>query len=110
MVVTESTQHENPMKTLLLGALFTVVASLGIASLSGSADAGDAPPCKSKEFKTESVKAACAKGGQKEAKAQMQKFMKEAKMKSCNGCHTKLAPDYPLKADGLKKYHELGGK
>ena len=45
------------------------------------------------------VKEACAKGGQKAAKDAMKAFMKEKKIKSCNQCHSKLAPTYDLKPD-----------
>jgi NAD-dependent SIR2 family protein deacetylase len=56
------------------------------------------------------VKKACEKGGQKEAKEAMKAFMKEKKIKSCNECHSKLAPKYELKTDALEKFQKLGGK
>ena len=67
-------------------------------------------PCVTKDFKTELVKNACAKGGQKEAKEVMKTWNKEKKIKSCNQCHEKLAPKYELKKDGLEQYKKLGGK
>jgi hypothetical protein len=36
--------------------------------------------------------------------------MKEKKIKSCNACHTKLAPNYEMKKDGLKQFTDAGGK
>ena len=93
----------------ILASIATIVASLGIASLSSS-DAQAVTPCVTTDFKTQMVKNACAKGGQPEAKNAMKKFMKEAKLKSCNACHSKLAPKYPLKKDGLDQFKKLGGK
>jgi len=93
----------------LFAALTAVLAGLGLATLSsGSADAADA--CIRKDFKTEMVRDACTKGGQAEAKKQMQAFNKDKKIKSCNQCHTKLAPNYELKPDGVDQYVKLGGK
>jgi hypothetical protein len=40
----------------------------------------------------------------------MQAWHKEKKVKSCNQCHTKLAPSYELKKDGLEQFAKLGGK
>ena len=40
----------------------------------------------------------------------MKAWMKEKKLKSCNQCHTKLAPKYELKADGVEQFKKLGGK
>lgn len=92
------------------------VASLAMLSLAAPqpADAGD-DACARKAFKTELVKNACAKGGQKEAKKVMKKFMAAAKkknpaIKNCKSCHTNLKPKYELKADGLKMYKGAGGK
>ena len=93
----------------LLAALTAVIATLGIATFSsGSADAADA--CVRKDFKTELVSQACAKGGQAEAKKVMQAFNKDNKIKSCNQCHTKLAPNYELKDDAVAQFTKLGGK
>lgn len=91
-----------------------ITASLTLASVVPSAVAEEDPPaagpCVRTDFKTEMVKAACAKGGQKEAKEVMKKFNKEKKIKSCNQCHTKLAPKYELKADAFEQFTKLGGK
>lgn len=97
------------LKLGLFTAFASVALALGLATLAPTgADAAD--PCNKKEFKTEMVKNACAKGGQAEAKAVMKAFMKEKKLKSCNQCHSKLAPTYDLKADGLAQFNKLGGK
>ncbi len=93
----------------LIASITAIVGALTFASMSsGSAEAGDA--CKRTEFKTELVKSACEKGGQQAAKDAMKAFNKEKKISSCNKCHTKLAPTYELKPDGLKQFNELGGK
>jgi hypothetical protein len=93
----------------ILASLATIVVSLGFASLSSN-EAQAVTPCVAKEFKTELAKNACEKGGQPAAKDAMKKFMKDAKIKSCNLCHTKLAPKYELKADGLELFKKHGGK
>ena len=92
----------------IFASLFAIVGAITFASMSSSQADGDG--CQRKEFKTEMVKSACDSGGQKAAKAAMQKFMKEAKIKSCQACHTKLAPTYELKADGLDQFKKAGGK
>lgn len=96
----------------IFASITTIVAALGVASLTASAGDGDAKaaPCQHKEFKTELVKAACDKGGQPAAKDAMKAFNKEHKIASCNKCHSKLAPSYDLKADGLDQFKKLGGK
>jgi hypothetical protein len=66
--------------------------------------------CYIKDFKTQQYKNACAKGGRYAALEAGKEFMKEKKVKSCNMCHSKLAPSYELKADGLEQFHKLGGK
>lgn len=91
----------------LFATLTTVVGALTFATLSASAE-GTA--CVHTEFKTELVKQACEKGGQKEAKDAMKAFMKEKKIKSCNQCHAKLAPKYELKTDALDQFKKVGGK
>jgi hypothetical protein len=96
-------------KLVILATLATIVTSLGLASLTAT-DAQANPPCVTTKFQTESVKAVCAKGGQPAAKDMMKKFMKDAKLKSCNACHAKLAPKYELKKDGFEQYRKLGGK
>lgn len=95
-----------------LGFFVTITSILGaltFATLSSPADA-DGTACFHTEFKTELVKQACTKGGQKEAKDAMKAFMKEKKIKSCNQCHAKLAPKYELKTDGLDQFTKAGGK
>jgi NAD-dependent SIR2 family protein deacetylase len=96
-------------KIAIFASIATIVASLGIATLSSS-DAHAVTPCVTKEFKTELARDACAKGGQPAAKDAMKKFMKEAKIKSCNQCHAKLAPKYELKADAVDQFKKAGGK
>lgn len=94
-----------------LGLLATVAAIIGALTFANvTAPQAADTPCVTKDFKTELVKAACTKGGQKEAKAVMKAWNKEKKIKSCNDCHSKLAPSYELKADGLERYKKLGGK
>ena len=98
----------------IFASVAAIVASLGIATLTSStASAGDdgkAAPCVHKDFKTELVKQACDKGGQPAAKDAMKAFNKKNNINSCNKCHTKLAPSYDLKADGLDQFKKLGGK
>lgn len=93
----------------LFASLLTLTGVLAFATFSSSAEA-DGTECHHKEFKTELVKQACAKGGQPEAKNAMKAFMKEKKIKSCNACHSKLAPTYDLKTDGLDQFQKAGGK
>lgn len=95
-----------------LGILSLIAAAaLAVATFTTRADADDAA-CKRKDFKTELVKQACTgpKGSQEAAKDAMKKFMKDKGIKSCNECHSKLAPDYPLKDTGLKEFTDKGGK
>jgi hypothetical protein len=91
-----------------IAALVTLVGALTFAGMS-SPEAGD-EPCVIKDPKTEMLKAACAKGGQKAAKEAMKAWNKEKKIKSCNQCHTKLAPKYELKKDAYEQFQKLGGK
>ena len=91
----------------LFASISAVVAALTFASMS-TTDAADA--CVHKEFKTQLVKDACTKGGQAAAKDAMKAFNKERKIKSCNQCHTKLAPSYDLKKDAYEQFEKLGGK
>lgn len=94
-----------------------VVLASGIAMSSAAVRAGG-PACVQKEFKTEMVKAACAKGGQDEAKKVMTEFVKKAAPKpskgappfTCNACHTSLAPNFDKKPDAVEFYKALGGK
>jgi ABC-type sugar transport system substrate-binding protein len=89
--------------------LTAVIGALAFATLTPPAAAADAA-CVHKELKTDLVKQACAKGGQPAAKDAMKAFMKEKKIKSCNQCHSKLAPSYDLKPDGFDQFHKAGGK
>ena len=93
-----------------LGLFATAAAMVGALMFANVSAPAAETPCVTKDFKTELVKVACAKGGQKEAKDVMKHWNKEKKIKSCNQCHTKLAPKYELKADGLAQYKKLGGK
>lgn len=93
----------------IIASIATIAAALGFASLSSSsADAADA--CQHKELKTELVSKACKEGGQKAAKDAMKQFMKDAKIKSCNQCHSKLAPSYDNKPDAFEQFKKAGGK
>lgn len=93
-----------------VASIATIVAALGIAAFTSKDAEADGTACVHKDFKTELVKQACAKGGQAEAKDAMKAFMKDKKIKSCNQCHDKLAPSYSLKPDGLEQYTKAGGK
>src|SRR5690349_20163766 len=94
----------------LIASILTIAGALTFATLTASAEDAAPAPCLHKDFKTELVKQACAKGGQLEAKTAMKAFMKEKKIKSCNQCHEKLAPKYELKKDGLDQFQKAGGK
>ena len=87
--------------------------AIGVATLTlvtlGPRTADAADPCQRQSFKTELIETACAKGGQIAAKDAMKQFAKDHQVK-CNQCHAKLAPAYELKPDGLKQFHDLGGK
>lgn len=93
-----------------LGLLATAAAMIGALMFANMSTPSADTPCVTKDFKTEMVKAACAKGGQKQAKDVMKAWNKEKKIKSCNQCHEKLAPKYELKKDGLEQFKKLGGK
>src|SRR5438552_10062783 len=96
-----------------LGLFATITAILGaltFASMSSSEADKDPNDCARKDYKTDMVKSACTKGGQKAAKEAMQAFNKDKKIKSCNQCHSKLAPKYELKADAVDQFKKLGGK
>ena len=92
----------------LFASIATIIGALTFANMSAP-NAADAP-CVHKELKTELVKQACEKGGQKAAKEAMKVWNKEKKIKSCNQCHTKLAPNYELKDDAFEQFAKLGGK
>ena len=98
------------MKLGLIASIATITGALAFAtfSTSGTAEAQDA--CTRSDFKTEMVRDACKSGGQKAAKDVMKKFNKDNNIKSCNQCHSKLAPTYSLKPDGLDQFVKLGGK
>ncbi|HEY4238441.1 MAG TPA: hypothetical protein VGM88_01455 [Kofleriaceae bacterium] len=98
------------MKLGLLASALAVAGVFTFAALSSDPASAGGDGCVHKELKTDLLKAACAKGGQAEAKAVMKTFMKDHKIKSCNQCHTKLAPSYDLKADGLDQFQKAGGK
>ncbi len=83
-----------------------VTTALVISAFAARSEAG---PCVRKDLKTVMVSEACAKGGQDAAKAAMKSFMGDKKIKTCNQCHSKLAPSYELKADGLTQFAKLGG-
>ncbi len=91
----------------IFASVLAIVGSLGIASFTASAGDDGGTPCVHKEFKTELVKQACAKGGQPAAKDAMKAFNKEHGINSCNKCHSKLAPSYDLKPDGLEQFKKL---
>ena len=97
-------------------SLTALVTAIVLATVSPSASAGDpAPsgdpaPCVHKDLKTDLVKNACTSGGQPAAKDAMKKFMKEAKIKSCNLCHSKLAPTYTLNEKAYDEFKKAGGK
>jgi hypothetical protein len=94
----------------LFASIMSIAGVLTFATFNASADDAAAGACVHTEFKTELVKQACAKGGQKEAKTVMKAFMKDKKIKSCNACHAKLAPKYELKTNGLEQFQKAGGK
>lgn len=66
------------------------------------------------------IKAACAKGGQDEAKKQMIAFvakngakgekLTKSKVFTCNACHDKLDPTFDRKPEAFDLYTKLGGK
>jgi NAD-dependent SIR2 family protein deacetylase len=91
---------------LLLASVATVLLAIGIRMPT----AQGADPCHRTEFQTEMVKAACTTGGQAAAKDAMKAFNKDKKIKSCNQCHAKLAPNFELKDDALKQFKDLGGQ
>jgi hypothetical protein len=94
----------------IFASVATILISLGLATVTAAAGEDKPAPCVHKDFKTELVKQACAKGGQEEAKTVMKAWNKEHDLHSCNKCHTKLAPSYELKSDALDQFKKLGGK
>lgn len=97
------------MKLGIFASIATLAGALAFATYSSTTTADAADKCQRSDFKTEMVKKACESGGQKAAKDAMKVWMKAKKIKSCNQCHTKLAPTYELKADGLEQFKKLGG-
>ena len=92
-----------------LAIIILAGASIAVLSLSAPQAVDAASDCARKEFKTKLIEKACKKGGQKEAKKAMRKFMKDAKKATkenytCKTCHAKASGDYPLKKDGLKRF------
>ncbi len=82
----------------------------GITFLALNPASGQDTACKTTNFHTEMYRAACQKGGQKAAKDAAKAWNKEKKIKSCNQCHSKLAPAYERKPDALDQFRKLGGK
>ena len=99
----------------IFASITAIVAALGFATMSTAR--ADDDGCKHKEQKTEMIKEACKKN-QGAAKDAMKAFMKKAGIKSCNQCHTKLAPNYELKLapafpadqDAYAQFKKAGGK
>ena len=97
------------LKSILAIAL---IMSLGLVA--GSPVFAGAP-CVTKNFKTELAKAACAKGGQEEAKKAWKAWMDQAKktnkdVATCKSCHTTQAPKFELKANAVDLFKKAGGK
>lgn len=91
----------------IFASVSAIALALGLATMSPASAADDG--CKHKELKTEMMKEAC-KTSQSAAKDAMKKFMKKAGIKSCNQCHSKLAPTYDLKPDAYDQFKKAGGK
>lgn len=102
------------MKKLSLAIVLGSVATLSWLALAPSAADAEGTACARAKFDTKMTEDACKKGGQEEAKKVWKAWVVEAKKTdatmSCKGCHSKLAPDYPVTTDGLDKYKKLGGK
>jgi hypothetical protein len=97
------------VKLGLIASVSVIAGAFTFASLS-SPSAQTADKCKRTDYKTVILKEACEKGGQKAAKDAMKAWSKEKGFKSCNQCHTKLAPNYELKPDGLDQFVKAGGQ
>jgi hypothetical protein len=91
----------------IFASLSAIALALGLSTISPASAAENG--CKHKEQKTEMMKEACKKG-QSAAKTAMKTFMKKAGIKSCNQCHSKLAPSYDLKPDAYEQFKKAGGK
>jgi hypothetical protein len=78
-------------------------------------DDGGAGPCVAKKFETKLTEEACKKGGQKEAKKAWKEWQKATNKANadaelgCKSCHSKLAPEFPLKPDAMATYKKYGG-
>jgi hypothetical protein len=110
-----------PVALFAVGALIAPAMAGGEADRAGARldegdddDGAESPPCKTKDFKHAQTKAACEKGGQREAKKAMKQFVTAAKKATgekitCKTCHSGLSPDYGLKPDGhttFEKYEK----
>lgn len=100
---------------LALGLLLSgLTLQLSTASAADDEEAGGDAACVRTKFDTKMTEDACKKGGQKEAKKAWKAWQKEAKKAgvelSCKSCHTKLAPEFPLKPDALEQFKKAGGK
>ena len=93
----------------MFASIASIVAALGFATLSSKSASADDDGCKHKDQKTEMMKEACKKG-QGAAKDAMKTFMKKAGIKSCNQCHSKLAPSYDLKTDAYDQFKKTDDK
>jgi hypothetical protein len=91
----------------IFASISAIALALGLATVSPAH--ADENACTHKEQKTEMMKEACKKG-QGAAKDAMKAFMKKAGIKSCNACHSKLAPSYDLKPDAYDQFKKAGGK
>jgi cytochrome c5 len=101
-------------KHLVVVLLAAIIAVLAYAIVAQPAVADSEPPCARKTFKIKVVEQACKKG-QKSAQTLMKTFVKDVKAAkkadgeatfslTCNDCHSKLKPEFPLKANGLKDF------
>jgi hypothetical protein len=93
----------------IFASVSAIALALGLATMAPSTARADDDGCKHKDQKTEMMKEACKKG-QGAAKDAMKTFMKKAGIKSCNQCHSKLAPTYDLKTDAYDQFKKAGGK
>ena len=93
----------------IFASVSAIALALGLATMAPSTARADDDGCKHKDQKTEMMKEACKKG-QGAAKDAMKAFMKKAGIKSCNQCHSKLAPTYDLKTDAYDQFKKAGGK
>ncbi len=93
----------------IFASVSAIALALGLSTMSPRAASAADDGCKHKEQKSEMMKEACKKG-QGAAKDAMKAFMKKAGIKSCNQCHSKLAPSYDLKPDAYDQFTKAGGK